>query len=66
MWRACEWPRLTLPDAVVRKRFAAPLCVLSFGMMTSLISFQFSVFSFQLSSQPRAAPVAARLLKTEN
>src|SRR5919112_2456399 len=36
MWRACEWPRLTLPDAVVRKRFAAPLCVLSFGIMTSL------------------------------
>jgi hypothetical protein len=35
MWRACEWPRLTLPDAVVRKRFAAPLCVFSFGMMTS-------------------------------
>jgi hypothetical protein len=23
MWRACEWPRLTLPVAVVRKRFAA-------------------------------------------
>src|SRR6185436_1149185 len=32
MCRACEWPRLILPVAVRRTRFAAPLCVLSFGM----------------------------------
>src|SRR5881394_2031942 len=37
MWRACECPRLILPLAVKRKRFAAPLCVFSFGMIAPLI-----------------------------
>src|SRR5215213_5879737 len=36
MCRACEWPRLILPVAVRRKRLAAPLCVLSFGITTPL------------------------------
>ena len=36
--RACEWPRLNLPDAVERKRFAAPLCVFSFGISALLKS----------------------------
>lgn len=30
--RACECPRLNLPLDVERKRFAAPLCVFSFGI----------------------------------
>jgi hypothetical protein len=38
MWRACEWPRLIFPVAVVRNRLAAPLWVLSLGMST--LSFQ--------------------------
>src|SRR4029078_55124 len=33
MWRACEWPRLILPVAVMRNRLAAPLCVFSFGII---------------------------------
>src|SRR5690242_5209531 len=42
MCRACEWPRLILPVAVRRNRFAAPLCVFSLGisfhsLMTLLI-----------------------------
>src|SRR5688572_29412833 len=32
MCRACEWPRLIFPVAVRRTRFAAPLCVFSFGI----------------------------------
>src|SRR5262249_46726218 len=48
IWRACEWPRLNFPVAVVRKRFAAPLCVLSFGIvyfLPVLIFSQSVVFS---------------------
>src|SRR5437870_8599126 len=30
IWRAKAWRRLTLPVAVILKRFAAPLCVFSF------------------------------------
>src|SRR3954465_13345866 len=37
IWRAWLWPRLNLPDAVERKRFAAPLCVLSFGIISPYI-----------------------------
>jgi hypothetical protein len=44
MWRACEWPRLILPVAVTRKRFAAPLCVFSFGIIAP---FQISDLKFQ-------------------
>ena len=51
MWRACEWPRLILPVAVRRKRFAAPLCVFSFGIIAS---FQVSNLRSQFSS-PTAA-----------
>src|SRR6185437_1759499 len=37
MCRACEWPRLIFPVAVSRTRLAAPLWVLSFGMIDSLL-----------------------------
>src|ERR1700730_11214698 len=47
MWRACEWPRLILPVAVRRKRFAAPLCVFSFGIIAS---FQISNLRSQISN----------------
>ena len=33
IWRAYACPRLNLPLAVERKRFAAPLCVFNFGIL---------------------------------
>src|SRR5436190_23320608 len=36
MCRACEWPRVIFPVAVSRTRLAAPLCVLSFGIVNPL------------------------------
>src|ERR1044072_8213468 len=35
IWRGWGCPRLILPVAVRRNRFAAPLCVFSFGMIAS-------------------------------
>jgi len=32
MWEACECPRLNFPEAVLLKRFAAPLFVFIFGI----------------------------------
>jgi hypothetical protein len=34
MWRFMEWPRLIFPVAVFLKRFAAPLWVFIFGIMS--------------------------------
>ena len=43
MWRACEWPRLILPVAVSRNRFAAPLCVFSFGIIAPKVICGFAI-----------------------
>lgn len=51
MWRACEWPRLILPVAVKRKRFAAPLCVFNLGIISP-----FPIYDFR----PRPAPWPSR------
>ena len=56
MCRACEWPRLILPVAVIRNRFAAPLCVFSFGMFTPYLKSKIS----NLRSQKRKNPYSFR------
>src|SRR5713226_7163170 len=56
MWRACECPRLILPVAVKRKRFAAPLCVFSFGMIAPFQIFQISNLIFVARGRRRKPP----------
>src|SRR6185436_14977131 len=51
MCRACEWPRLIFPVAVRRTRFAAPLCVLSFGIDTFLLNFVLCAYALSLELQ---------------
>ena len=57
MWRACECPRLILPVAVRRKRFCAPLCVFSFGILLPFESYNFGFqildFMFQANYHPK-------------
>jgi len=50
MWRKCECPRFTFPDAVFLNLFAAPLWVFSFGIFPRE-SRQFSALSSRFSMQ---------------
>src|SRR5690606_28285552 len=52
MWLRLAWPALYLPEAVFRKRLAAPRCVLILGIAMSLGSFRVLA---------RAAPIVGTL-----
>src|SRR3954468_17593925 len=64
IWRAWLCPRLNLPEAVERKRFAAPLCVLSLGIIilpkTVSKRSRSGPLPVPLFSQPVVAPFSSQ------